>query len=115
MAKLRQARAVAEENLPRIIKSGVAYSIGTDSVHGQMPFEMECLVRFGATNRAALLAATIWAAEVCRIADKVGTIEVGKRADIISVRGNPLEEITAMRSISLIIKGGKRFDHLSEL
>jgi imidazolonepropionase-like amidohydrolase len=115
MAKVHQARAVAEENLPRIIGSGVNYSIGTDSMHGLMPFEMECLVRYGASNREALLAATARAAEVCQIADQVGTIEVGKKADIISVPGNPLADITAMRSVSLILKGGERFDHLSDV
>lgn len=115
MEKVRQARAVAEENLPRIINSGVKYSIGTDSMHGLMPFEMECLVRFGASNQDTLMAGTARAAEVCRIADQTGTIEVGKKADIISVRGNPLDDITAVQSVSLIMKGGERFDHLSDI
>ena len=74
MEKVRQARAIADKNLPRIIGSGVKYSIGTDSMHGLMRFEMECLVRFGASNHDALLAATARAAEVCQIADQVGTI-----------------------------------------
>jgi imidazolonepropionase-like amidohydrolase len=115
MEKMHQARAIADKNLPRIISSGVNYSIGSDSMHGLMPYEMECLVRFGASNQAALLAATARAAEVCQIADQVGTIEVGKKADIISVRGNPLADISAMRSISLIMQGGERFDHLSDI
>lgn len=113
MAKLRQARAVAADRLPGVIRSGVAYGLGTDSIHGQMPFEMECLMRFGASNRDALLAATAWGAQVCHIDDQVGTIEVGKKADMISVRGNPLEDITAMRSLALVMKGGERFEHLS--
>lgn len=115
MEKVRQAREVAEKNLPRIIGSGVKYSIGTDSMHGLMSFEMECLVRFGASHHDALLAATAWAAEVCQIADQTGTIEAGKKADIISVRGNPLDDITAMQSVSLIMKEGDRLDQLSEM
>ena len=115
MEKVRQARRVAEKNLPRIIGSGVKYSIGTDSMHGLMPFEIECLVRFGASNQDALLAATARAAEVCQIADQTGALEAGKKADIISVRGNPLDDITAMRSVSLIMKGGERYDHLSDV
>ena len=115
MEKVRQARAIADKNLPRIIGSGVKYSIGTDSMHGLMRFEMECLVRFGASNHDALLAATVRAAEVCQIADQVGTIEAGKKADIISVRGNPLADITAMQSVSLIMKGGEQVDQLSEM
>ena len=115
MAKVREARVIAEENLPRILSSGVKYSIGTDSMHGLMPYEMECLVRFGASTRDALLAGTARAAEVCQIADEVGTIETGKRADIISVRGNPLDDIRAVCSVALVMKGGERFDHLSDI
>jgi imidazolonepropionase-like amidohydrolase len=114
MAKLKDARAQAAERLPAIVASGVRYAIGTDSMHGLLPFEVAKLVDWGASNSDALLAATRWAAECCRIEEKTGTITPGKAADLITVDGNPLEEITALERVKTIIKGGKDYSGLSE-
>ena len=62
----------------------------------------------------ALLAATRWAAECCRVEDRVGTLAEGKLADLITVAGNPLEDIAAIERTRLVMKGGKRFDRLGE-
>jgi imidazolonepropionase-like amidohydrolase len=113
MARLRDARAQAEERLRAIVASGVRYTIGTDSMHGLLWYEAARLVDWGATNEEALLAATIRAAECCRVEETVGTLEPGKYADIISILGNPLEEIGALERVGLIMKGGKRFDQIS--
>lgn len=114
MAKLKDARAQAAERLPAIVASGVRYAVGTDSMHGLLPFEVAKLVDWGASNCAALLAATRWAAECCRIEAQSGTIAPGKAADLITIEGNPLEEITALERVRTIIKGGKDFSDLSE-
>jgi len=113
MAKLHAARESAAERFRTIVRSGVRLSVGTDSMHGLLPFEIACLVRWGMSNADALLAGTRWAAECCRIEDRTGTLENGKLADLISLRGNPLEEIGALEQVNLIMKGGTRYDGLS--
>ena len=109
MAKLRDARERAEERFRAIVASGVRLAVGTDSMHGLLPFEVQRLVDWGATPGDALLAATRWAAECCRVEDRVGTLEAGKEADLITVAGNPLEEIGAVERTRLVMKGGRRY------
>jgi imidazolonepropionase-like amidohydrolase len=106
MDKMRWARRLTDENFPRHLASGVRFACGTDAVHGQMAFELATLVRLGVSNRDALLAGTRWGAEACRIAGDTGTLEVGKRADLIAVEGDPLKDIQAMRRVRLVMKDG---------
>ena len=106
MQKVREARAVVQENFPRHLNSGVRFAVGTDSMHGLMPFELEMLVRLGVSTRDALLAGTRWGAEACRVERELGTIEPGKRADLIAVEGDPLADITALRHVGLVMKDG---------
>jgi imidazolonepropionase-like amidohydrolase len=106
MEKMRWARRVVDENFPRHLATGVRFALGTDAVHGQMPFEMETLVRLGVSTKDALLAATRWGAEACRVDAEIGSLEAGKRADLIAVDGDPLKDITAMRRVVTVIKDG---------
>ena len=106
MEKMLWARRVVDENFPRHLASGVRFALGTDSVHGQMPFEMATLVRLGVSTKNALLAGTRWGAEACRIDAELGTLAVGKRADLIAIEGDPLKDIQAMRHVRLVIKDG---------
>jgi imidazolonepropionase-like amidohydrolase len=106
MEKMRWARRVVDENFPRHLATGVRFALGTDAVHGQMPFEMETLVCLGVSTKDALLAATRWGAEACRVDAEVGSLEAGKRADLIAVDGDPLKDITAMRRVVTVIKDG---------
>ena len=55
---------------------------------------------------AALLAATRDGAAICGVGHELGTIEVGKRADLIVVGGNPLEDIQNVRQLKLVLKDG---------
>jgi imidazolonepropionase-like amidohydrolase len=106
MDKVRQARRIVAENFPRHLASGVRFACGTDSMHGLMPFELQTLVGFGVSPANALLAATRWGAEACRIDDQVGAIEPGKRADLIAIDGDPLKDMAAMERVSLVMKDG---------
>jgi imidazolonepropionase-like amidohydrolase len=95
------------------LDSGVKWALGTDSMHGLLWYEAMKAVEFGATTEQALAAITSRAAEAIGLLDQIGTLEVGKRADIVSVRGNPLADITALREVGLVMKDGLRFDTLS--
>ena len=112
MEKLFAAREVAAERLTAIVRSNTRISIGTDSMHGLFPFEMQTLVRWGMPSARALAAGTIRAAEVCRIEGKTGSLEAGKAADLITLAGNPLEDIDAVTQARLIVKDGVRQDKL---
>jgi imidazolonepropionase-like amidohydrolase len=110
MDKVRAARRVVDENFPRHLTSGVRFACGTDSMHGLMAFELETLVRLGVPARDALLAGTRWGAEACRVDGDAGTLEPGKRADLIAVEGDPLADVTALRRVRLVMKDGRVYD-----
>ena len=113
MEKVRWSRRVVDENFPRHLTSGVRFACGTDSMHGLMPFELQTLVRLGVSPRDALLAGTRWGAEACRVDREVGTIEPGKRADLIAVEGDPLNDMTALERVSLVMKDGQIYQGVS--
>ena len=69
---------------------------------------MELMVQeLGMSPMKAILAGTKVAAEALGLAEEIGTLEVGKRADMIAVNGNPLKEITALRQVRLVMAGGE--------
>lgn len=105
-AKVLHNREVEAETFSRILASGLRYAIGTDSMHGLIAYEMECLVNFGASNMDAIVAATRSGAEICMMEDSVGTLEAGKLADFIAVKENPLDDIKAMAQVDLVYKDG---------
>jgi imidazolonepropionase-like amidohydrolase len=113
MDKMRWTRRVVTENFPRHLASGIRFAVGTDAVHGCLPFELQTLVRFGVSPADALLAGTRWGAEACRVDAEVGTLEVGKRADLIAVDGDPLKDMAAMDHVSLVMKDGVTYDGVS--
>lgn len=107
--KVLQAREVAAANFQRVIASGANLALGTDSMHGMINYEMECLVNFGATPKQAIQAVTGHAAKACRVEKTVGTLEVGKAADFIALKNNPLDDIRHMRNVEYVYKDGERF------
>jgi imidazolonepropionase-like amidohydrolase len=106
MEKVREARGIVDARFPRILASGVHFAIGTDSMHGLMSYEAETLVRFGVAPQDALIAATRGGAEACRVLSDTGTLEPGKRADLIGIEGNPLADIEALRRVTFVMKDG---------
>jgi len=69
--------------------------------------EMGLWVRDGATPWQALVAATRHGAAVCGVGAELGTVEMGKIADLIVVAANPLEDITNVRRLQLVLKEGR--------
>ncbi len=89
---------------------GVKIAFGTDagvSMHGRNADEFELMVKHGMTPAEAVTAATVSAADLIGLSDQVGTIEPGKRADIIAVAGDPLDDVTVLKSVGFVMKDGK--------
>lgn len=97
----------------RAWEKGIRLVLGSDCPHGSFCLNVEFLVDCGIPVLDAVRAATLSAARACGIASTTGSLVPGKTADLISVRGDPMKEITALRDIHLIVKAGTRFDHLS--
>ena len=91
---------------------GVTIAAGTDFVLADHPWcllpeEVEWLVRLGLSPMEAIVAATYGGAVALRLADRLGTIEPGKWADLILVDRNPLEDISALKEVSWVMQEGK--------
>ena len=82
-----------DRNFRRAIERGVRVAMGTDGVRGEhLPTELSHMVDHSMTPLAALAAATIEAARLLDLSDDLGTLEVGKLADLVLVNGDPLAE-----------------------
>lgn len=97
----------------KVLKAGLKYGLGTDAQHGEFAFELENLVGFGVSPLEALKAATSNAARLCGVEDKVGTLEPGKFADIITIKGDPLSNISDIRKVNAVYKGGRPMNQIS--
>jgi imidazolonepropionase-like amidohydrolase len=97
----------------RAFRQGLPFSLGSDGFYGAVPLEIGFLVEAGIPAMEAIQAATSTAARLIGYGDRVGTLEAGKWADIISVDGNPLEDISAVRRVRFIMRDGVRYDKLS--
>jgi imidazolonepropionase-like amidohydrolase len=93
----------------------VKIAMGTDTgvgPHGSNAEELERMVDGGMTPMQAIVATTKSAAECSRIAHLTGTLEVGKRADLLGVDGDPLADIRVLQDaarLALIVRDGATF------
>jgi imidazolonepropionase-like amidohydrolase len=112
-----RAAATAERHwtsLETAVAAGVKIAAGTDMMAAQ-PFdgtfatvaELEYYVRAGLTPMQALQTATSNAAELLGVREDRGTIETGKRADLVAVEGDPSADISALRRIDFVMKDGR--------
>ncbi len=100
--KAQAMRARHEASFKKAHQRGIRIAMGTDAgtpfnFHGENAQELERMVALGMTPMEAIQAATSQAALLLGIQDSVGTIEVGKCADLIVVEGNPLKHIGLLR------------------
>ncbi len=112
-------RAVADKSryagLVKAAEAGVPIVFGTDAGspatgHGVVAPELKFMVKVGVVkdNYAALRSATIEAAKLSKLDASLGTVEVGKEADLIVVNGNPLENLDALEQVEMTMIAGKQ-------
>lgn len=106
-----RSQRVAERQRKILIQAadaGIKIISGSDSNPlGELGIlEIEQLVLSGLKEMQALQAATINCAEMCGVSDKLGSIETGKWADMIVVKDNPLENISNLRKLQMVVKHG---------
>jgi imidazolonepropionase-like amidohydrolase len=109
---LRKVVASHKEVFQKAMKMGVQIAFGTDVgayEHGTSVREFERMVEYGMTPLNAIRSATTTGAELLRMEKQIGSIEDGKFADIIAVKGNPAEDIKALRNVVFVMKAGQVF------
>ncbi|MFQ5824396.1 MAG: amidohydrolase family protein [bacterium] len=94
----------------KALQIGVKIAFGTDVgalQHGTSAKEFQLMVDYGMKPMDAIKSATTVAAELMGWEDQIGSIDEGKFADIIAVKGNPLTDISVLQHVVLVIKGGQ--------
>jgi len=111
-AKVDWRIKITGESLRKAVPQGVKIAFGTDagvSKHGRNADEFELMVKHGMTPTQALEAATVNAADLLGLSADVGTLEPGKRADLIAVDGDPLADVTVLKRVPFVMKDGAVF------
>ncbi len=101
-----------KQTFAKAYKAGVKIAFGTDSgvsTHGENAHEFELMVEGGMPPMKAIQCATIEAARLLRVEEKLGTLEPSKLADVVAVEGNPLDDISAMKNVVFVMKEGEIF------
>jgi imidazolonepropionase-like amidohydrolase len=102
---------LAHDAFRRSVRAGVRLAVGTDggtpfNHHGSAPIEAVRMVEWGCTPLRALQAATSGGAELLRVPE-VGTVEVGKVADLVLYATDPLEDISALLAPAMVLQAGQ--------
>ena len=106
--KAERIGALIQDTAARAYRNGVKIAFGTDmgvGPHGDNAREFVYMVEAGIPAAVALQSATVRAAEVLGVDDQ-GVIEAGKRADIVAMPGNPVEDINAVLGVDFVMKDG---------
>jgi imidazolonepropionase-like amidohydrolase len=104
------------ESFRLAVETGANVVFGSDAgvyPHGDNGKQFARMVQFGMTPLQAIQASTIRSAELVKMEKVVGSIEVGKYADLIAVDGNPLENINLLENVSFVMKGGTVYKQIN--
>jgi imidazolonepropionase-like amidohydrolase len=111
---IKKALEQASRNVKILVDAGAPIAMGTDSGAGDGRWqgyfehvELELMVKAGLTPMQALVAATGGAARVMKLDDQLGTLQPGKRADLLVLRGNPLSDIRNTRQLDAVWIAGR--------
>ena len=109
LVKAQAAIAAAHQTFQKALTKGVKIGLGTDAgvyPHGRNTEEFHQMVDLGMKPIAALIAGTSADAELLGLADKIGTLEAGKLADVVAVPGDPGENIRQTEHVFFVMKEG---------
>jgi len=108
--KIEWRIGITGQALRRAFPAGVRIAFGTDagvSMHGRNADEFLLMVQHGMDPMSAIVAATVNAADLLGLANEAGTIEPGKTADIVAVRGDPLADVGVLRTMNFVMARGR--------
>ena len=106
-------RAELNEIWRQLLAHGVAFAASSDAGVPDILFDDYALIpellvkELGMPPMVAIVACTQTAAAALGLQSEIGTIAVGKEADLVAVAGNPLDDITALRQVQMVLRGGK--------
>lgn len=107
--KEKMVGKLQRENFQKAVQAGVKIAYGTDAgvyPHGWNGKQFKWMTRYGLSPMAAIQSATINAADLLGIKGKTGSITAGKKADIIAVITNPIDDITILEQVQFVMKNG---------
>jgi imidazolonepropionase-like amidohydrolase len=110
--KERQLGQKQRENFRRAYRAGIKLAFGTDAgvyPHGDNAKQFGKMVEWGMPPAVAIRTATVNAADLLGLSEKLGTISVNHEADIIAVAGDPTADVGALRAVKFVMKGGSIF------
>jgi imidazolonepropionase-like amidohydrolase len=111
LQKERVVGKVQRQNFKKSVKANAKISFGTDAgiyPHGKNAIQFKYMVEWGMTALQAIQASTINTAELFGLAN-TGKVNEGFEADIIGIKGNPLEDITVLENVTFVMKDGVIF------
>ena len=104
-----------QQTFTKAYKAGVKIAFGTDSgvsAHGDNGLEFVLMVEAGMKPIDAIRSATYHSASLLGTEDTLGTIEQGKLADLVAVKGDPLDDISLLQNIAFVMKDGKIYKNI---
>ena len=108
-AKIEWRIGITGKSLEVLYAKGVKIAFGTDagvSKHGRNADEFELMVKFGMPPAEAIKAATVNAADLLGLTAEIGTLEPGKSADLIAVKGDPLKDVKVLKQVDFVMVRG---------
>ncbi len=110
LRKNRETTDIQRAGFAKAVKMGVKIAYGTDSgvyPHGDNAKQFAYMVRYGMTPMQAIQSATIRAAELLGKEDRLGSVQPGRFADLVAVKGDPLQDIRVLENLTHVMKDGK--------
>jgi imidazolonepropionase-like amidohydrolase len=110
LRKDREVAQIQRDNFRKAVRAGVKMVFGSDAgvmPHGLVGGQFKTMVQYGMTPLQAIQAATRNAAQALNREKDVGTIAIGRYADLIAVDGDPLKDVRVLEKVAVVIKGGQ--------
>ena len=111
-AKFRARMESSREVIHALIETGITIIPGSDTglIGYGLDRELELYVQAGMTPMQAIQCATIVSARVMKLDKESGTVEAGKRADLVLLDASPLDDISNLRKVSAVVANGRMYD-----